>query len=316
MSFHLSDEALSHLVQRAAPGGQFLRTWPLAGGISAQMTALEIEDAGGRKRKMILRQPGEEALRRDPQAAAREYRLLQLLRAHGLPTPAPLYFDPSGQIFPGPCLLIEYVDGDMNFQTRDQEGYAVQMADALARIHGVGSAELAFLPEQSKGLDALLGPRPASLHPVLDEAKIRGALEEAWPFPQRNPPALLHGDFWPGNILWRDGRLAAVIDWEDACVGDPLSDLTISRLDLLCIFGRKAMDAFTRRYRSRMKLDFSCLAFWDLSAALRLIRLAGSDLDGWAAFFIPYGRSDITAQTIRDHLAWFTHQAFERLAIP
>ena len=31
---------------------------------------------------------------------------------------------------------------------------------------------------------------------------------------QVNRPVLLHGDFWPGNILWRDGRLVAVIDWE------------------------------------------------------------------------------------------------------
>ena len=25
---------------------------------------------------------------------------------------------------------------------------------------------------------------------------------------------LLHGYLWPGNLLWQDGRLVAVVDWE------------------------------------------------------------------------------------------------------
>ena len=27
--------------------------------------------------------------------------------------------------------------------------------------------------------------------------------------------ALLHGDYWPGNVLWKNGALVGVIDWED-----------------------------------------------------------------------------------------------------
>jgi aminoglycoside phosphotransferase (APT) family kinase protein len=34
-------------------------------------------------------------------------------------------------------------------------------------------------------------------------------------------------------VLWRDGRIVAVIDWEDAQVGDPLADLANTRLELL-----------------------------------------------------------------------------------
>jgi aminoglycoside phosphotransferase (APT) family kinase protein len=36
---------------------------------------------------------------------------------------------------------------------------------------------------------------------------------------------VLHGDYWPGNVLWRDGRLVGVIGWEEAAFGDPLADL-------------------------------------------------------------------------------------------
>jgi aminoglycoside phosphotransferase (APT) family kinase protein len=35
----------------------------------------------------------------------------------------------------------------------------------------------------------------------------------------------IHADLMPGNLLVRDGRLAAVIDWEAVGVGDPAVDL-------------------------------------------------------------------------------------------
>jgi aminoglycoside phosphotransferase (APT) family kinase protein len=35
----------------------------------------------------------------------------------------------------------------------------------------------------------------------------------------------LHADLMPGNLLLRDGRLAAVIDWGAVAVGDPAVDL-------------------------------------------------------------------------------------------
>lgn len=39
------------------------------------------------------------------------------------------------------------------------------------------------------------------------------------------PPAAVHGDFWPGNILVRDGRVSGVVDWEHARTsGSPLCD--------------------------------------------------------------------------------------------
>jgi hypothetical protein len=42
------------------------------------------------------------------------------------------------------------------------------------------------------------------------------------PLPQRNPPTLLRGDCWPGNLLWQHDQLVAIIDWEDAATREPL----------------------------------------------------------------------------------------------
>jgi aminoglycoside phosphotransferase (APT) family kinase protein len=41
------------------------------------------------------------------------------------------------------------------------------------------------------------------------------------------PRCVVHGDFWPGNLLTGDGRVLGVIDWENArLAGTPISDLT------------------------------------------------------------------------------------------
>jgi hypothetical protein len=79
------------------------------------------------------------------------------------------------------------------------------------------------------------------------------------------------------------------------------------------IFGIDAMLSFSHHYQSIMAIDDTNLPYWDLCAALRLVRLAGSNLAEWAAFYPPFGRHDITEQTIRENYRFFITQAFEKL---
>lgn len=37
--------------------------------------------------------------------------------------------------------------------------------------------------------------------------------------------SVVHGDYRLGNFIWRDGRIAAFLDWEMVTLGDPLSDV-------------------------------------------------------------------------------------------
>ena len=39
------------------------------------------------------------------------------------------------------------------------------------------------------------------------------------------PPVWIHGDLWPMNLLCREGRLRAVIDFGTMGIGDPACDL-------------------------------------------------------------------------------------------
>jgi aminoglycoside phosphotransferase (APT) family kinase protein len=263
-----SDQAdkFQRLVERIDPRAKVVRTWPLTGGVSAQVTALEVEQPDGRVRKLIVRQHGEVDRRHNPHIARVEFKLLQIAQSHGLAAPKPYYVDESCDLFPLPFLVLSYVDGDTEFAPADLPGYLAQMARQLAKIHDVSdSPTLDFLPRQAKRF----GERPASLDESLGEGRIRDAMESAWPLPQVNESVLLHGDYWPGNILWNDGKLAAVIDWEDARVGDPLADLGNCRLELLWAFGVEAMTDFTSRYHALTTIDFANLPYWDLRAALR-----------------------------------------------
>src|SRR5688572_18271720 len=145
----LSNEAqkFERLVQKLAPQSKLLRIWPLKGGISAEMTAFEIEGAEGQRRKMIVRRPGEAPLKRNPQAAAEEFKLLQLAQALGLATQKPYYLDQSGEIFSTPAFVIEYIEGKPEFAPPNLTDFSLQLATQLARIHSLDGSnpDLSFL---------------------------------------------------------------------------------------------------------------------------------------------------------------------------
>ena len=64
--------------------------------------------------------------------------------------------------------------------------------------------------------------------------------------------------------MWHQGRLTAVLDWEDAALGDPLSDVACARVELACAAGATVADGFTRRYRAITGAPEGRLPLWDL----------------------------------------------------
>lgn len=287
-----------------APRGRLIRTRSLGGGISAGMTALDIEEEGGRKRTVTVRRPGRARLEARPSAAEDEFRTLEVTRSLGLAVPVPYHLDSSRTILPTPYLVIEYVNGEMDFSPRDVNRYILRLADALVAIHKVDCSALSFLP--------MAGPcsEGGGRADATDTSPIRQVLAATRP-PEGHSLALLHGDFWPGNTLWRDGELAAVIDWEDAEIGDPLADLGRARSEIAWIFGMDAVDAFTGHYLARAGIDPAPLPYWDLCAALRTIRLVCTDLRRIVRYFEGFGRSDITEETIRADFRRFVDRALE-----
>jgi len=299
-----SQQQFQRLVDKIAPHSTLLRVWELKGGVSAQVTALELQRPDGRTIKMIVRRHGAVDLEHNPRVAADEFRLLQLLHSVGVPAPAPYYLDESGEIFATPYIVVEYIEGAPVFEPVPGADHILQFAAQLSGIHKIDRSKLdiSFLPDQAQRYATMLRERPVIVDDTFDEGRVRDTLEAAWPLPERNKPVVLHGDFWPGNILWNDGRIAGVIDWEDAAIGEPLADVANSRLEILWAFGTGAMRRFTRLYRSMNSIDLRGLAYWDLCAALR-----SSNIAGW-------GLEAGVEQTMLARRRWFVAQAFEQLA--
>jgi aminoglycoside phosphotransferase (APT) family kinase protein len=302
------DDALRRILLRAFPGCRIAACDALEGGVSARAVVAELVLDDATRRHVVVRRPQAATQVEARRAVSREHALLTRCATLGIPAPRPSHLDEAEA-----AIVLEYVDGAPEFAPRSAHDMLRKMATRLAQIHGAANAgELAFLPQRRDTAERHIQDAPARLDETLDEARLRAALAQLWPWPQHNPDTLLHGDYWPGNLLWRDGELVAVLDWEEAEVGDPLADVALARLDVLWAFGDAAMETFTQCYRDATRIDWRNLARWDLCVALRPM----SNLERWAQAYAgpPISRPDVTAHTMREGHRRFVEQALRALA--
>ena len=242
-------------LQRVQPHGG--RAWTLF-----------VSSGGAHDERLILLTHSEGDRLRNPHIARDEYRLLRALASTGLPAPEALYLCPSND---PPFLISSFAAGAAGVPAERPAAVCRALADCLYAIHAVDlrQHDLEFLPDVGEIMSSDRLPRSAA------DFKLEAAMKSAAPRIAFNAPALLHGDFWPGNLLWRGGDVSAIIDWEDAMLGDPLADLGKSRLEVLWALGREAMTEYTTRYLALNRgLDAKWLPYWDLWGARRLAHFA------------------------------------------
>ena len=249
---------LHQIAARVAPGATLIDHARLQGGVSALVTSLTLRLPSGALRRVVVRQQDTTTdwKIQEADAIATEFGILRALHAAGQRVPAPLLLDTSCRTLPSPYLVMAHIDGT----TDEPPDFIGPMVDALAALHALDPERL--------GLPGL--PRRDSPHPeVLDHLPagfpdLRERITALAPWEPLVRPSLLHGDYWSGNILWRGGQIVALIDWEDAAVGDPLADLAGARVELLWRHGDAVSTEFTQRYAARTGRDLSRLPLWDL----------------------------------------------------
>jgi Ser/Thr protein kinase RdoA (MazF antagonist) len=179
------------------------------------------------------------ALRADASALRKESMLFQLLQRHAIPAPQVEQADVEGRLVGRPFLLMRDAGGTNLAQALQGGGPELlplmrEMGEVLARIHG--------LTFQKSGdiLAERIEPRDteAYLRHILaraDWAAQRGLISDAeatlfraLPMPSLGGVSLCHGDFHTVQCVVREGRIAAVVDWEKAWSGNPQVDLAVT----------------------------------------------------------------------------------------
>jgi aminoglycoside phosphotransferase (APT) family kinase protein len=275
----------------ACPGeaGGPLRGRLIAGGRSN----LTYEVSDGSKSWVVRRPPLGHVLA-TAHDMEREYRVITALRDTGVPVPLSYAVCKDPGVLGAPFYVMSKVDG-IPYRTADQlaplgpvraRAIAERMIETLARLHAVRPAEVGladfgrpegFLARQvrrwKKQLDASHS-RPLA---GIDELYARLAADP----PDGSPPAIVHGDYRLDNVLvGSDDKVAAVVDWEMATLGDPLTDVGLlvvyQRMDRLAE-GPMASDApgypsvpeVLDRYAADSGRDLSDLGFYIALASFK-----------------------------------------------
>lgn len=275
--------------------------------------------AGGREPLVLRKQPDGPIL---PSAHAvdREYRVLCALHERSnvpVPRPVALCLDPS--VVGTPFYLMAFVEGRVFLQPhlpslQPAERYAVYhaMCEVLARIHAVdwvaaGLADFArpggYAARQVKRWRAQSALAQAPLDdageaspPALGELGEWLAARAAEMDGAAGPLALVHGDFRLDNLVFTHApqlRVAAVLDWELATVGD-------ARADVGYVLGAYAALAEELGGARGEEAGYA--------------RLSTLGIPSDAQFAAGYARSAVTAPLRGDDAAFFSALAAFRLA--
>jgi aminoglycoside phosphotransferase (APT) family kinase protein len=243
------EPAIEHAVGRLEPGGRLVDVRQLTGGVSADVFGLELVTSANNKRRVVFRRHRTDGFKQHGRSViAKEYGVLQSLHRQGFAVPEPYLFDDADVA--GPYMVIEWVEGSTDIAAEDLPTALIQMAQFLAELHSldVGSPHLPELDQIEDPVTAIIAYLPNTDAGDL----VRAALDADTLTLDVPRSVLLHGDYWPGNVMWHQRDLVAVIDWEDACLGDPLADLATARVELLCQYGGDAMEQFTAQYLAMM----------------------------------------------------------------
>jgi aminoglycoside phosphotransferase (APT) family kinase protein len=169
----------------------------------------------------------------------REYRVITALRDTSVPVPLTYALCTDPDVLGAPFYVMSKVDG-VPYRTADQlaevgpiraRAIAEHMIGTLAVLHAVPPAEVGladfgrpegFLARQVRRWKQQLDASRSRPLAGIDELH---ALLAADP-PDGSPPAIVHGDYRLDNVLVdADDKVAAVVDWEMATLGDPLTDV-------------------------------------------------------------------------------------------
>lgn len=215
----------------SATGGQVSRWDAIAGGNRCWSWAVDVDRGQGRVEPLYLRYQPPRPPSAEPYTVWREAAVYRALSKTAVRAPRLI-----AARHDHPAILTERAPGRADFRRlkdpAEKQAIALDFIDTLATLHASPLDPTSFgLPVSATMADAVAAEiaiwramyaETGRCDPLIELAL--GWLEAHLP-PAMSPPAFVHGDAGPGNFLFENGRMTALIDWELAHPGDPVEDL-------------------------------------------------------------------------------------------
>ncbi len=256
------------ILDAVAPGHRLLSVVPARAAFTNSVHVLNtVSPAGGRLRLVVKRMTDDP----DPERATADYYGLRIARKHGIPAPEPLLLDATGEMLGVPGIVTTFVEGVQIASPKDTRSWAKDYAELLLRIHDVSldaDDKSHIYDGKELGLYFLTDDWPERMagHPLSES--VYTAIRELRCQIRKTEPVLLHMDYWPGNVLWRNGTVSAVLDWDAAAYGDPALDVGYFRMNMYLRGLKEAADPFLEYYEAASG-PVQNLGFWELACAAR-----------------------------------------------
>lgn len=232
-----------------------------------------------------------------PAGAAAELRLLGELCRAGIPSTLPVLpiAEGVGVTHEGkPFALYRWIAGRDLCLGQVSAAHLERLGEVLARLHLATSA-VTPLPAGRFGADGLRGRLEVIAAQGRDEhraagAKIASKLAEYEG--QRDPTiphGVIHGDLFRDNVLWSETEIAALLDFESACMGPFVYDL------MVCVWAwcytaalqAERVSALFAGYCSVRPLSLSERAQLPIEGALACLRFATTRLTDFELRALP-----------------------------
>ena len=270
----LPQEIVLTLLEKIAPGSTLLHVELLPGSFSNHTHLVEARLPCGETLKCAVRRYQVYGNYDRGEKARREFKAFELMNRSGIPSPEALLLDDTGDLLGVPGIVTRFVEGALVLDgPAEPLAWACKLAVMLAKIHAIPLDEQArsFLLDANAEATWFLKAKAAP-----EYMRVFPEGEELWEklrrlYPSLGPvtPALVHIDYWSGNILWQEGEISAVLDWEEAACGDPVIDVAYARMNMFLMGLPEAAKEFLRVYEAESGRKAENLSFWEMAAAVR-----------------------------------------------
>jgi aminoglycoside phosphotransferase (APT) family kinase protein len=272
----------------------------LSGGVAGHMFGLRLASGADVVLRLLALEPWRSAAW---EYLDREWAALQMLIESDVPAPRPLALDRDGMDAGDPALLMSRVRGDIDLVSRGLQRLE-QAVETLRAIHEIQPPAGAWPAKyRSWAFESKMTVPPWSSDDGLYVEAFARLREPSPPYNR----TFLHRDYYPANLLWSDGALTGVVDWNEACSGPADLDVAHNCSNLAGLHGVEYAVAFRQAYRHAgggLADDPEAAAYWQVMDLVGFLpgpsgRESGATAQALSEIWGAHGRDDLSVELVR-----------------